>query len=249
MSVEDLSFMNARGERLAASVHRPDRATDLGAIVCHGMLSSRASAKHIGLCRELARRGVLAIRFDFAGRGESEGDSAQITYERQVEDLEAAVARLRREASIVALVGSSMGGAAALLYAARDRDVRCVVGIAAVGKPSVVLSGIIGDQTTFERWRRDGVIILEGQRIGWCLAQSSARTDVLAAARALHRPVLLLHGERDDVVPIDQAEALAEAAETSRLEVIIGGDHLLHRAEDQRTIERVVGEFVKLHLA
>jgi pimeloyl-ACP methyl ester carboxylesterase len=246
-AIEELEIENARGQRLAASLHRPapPRAGRGGVVLCHGMLSSRASPKHRALCEELARRGLLAMRFDFAGRGDSQGETAEITYDRHVEDLEAAVARLERETEEIGLVGSSMGAAVAILHAQRHRGVRCVAGIATVGRPDVVLgrfAGPGGIAAAASGLSVDGVFLGPG------LVRSALATDVMGAAAALRCPLLLVHGALDDVVPIAQARELADAAADSRLEVIPDGDHLLHRADHQRFLERVVGEFAASHL-
>jgi pimeloyl-ACP methyl ester carboxylesterase len=207
------------------------------------MLSSRASPKHRALCDDLARRGLLALRFDFAGRGESEGETAEITYERQVEDLDAAVGAARVVTDRIGLVGSSMGGAVALLFARNAPDVRCVAGIAAVGRPRVVLERLAGAVTV-----AGGGMEIEGARLGPGLVRSALETDVVSAARALRCPLLLVHGALDCVVPLDQAIELRGAAAAGRLEVIPDGDHLLHRPEDQLFLERVVGGFMASHL-
>lgn len=244
--VEELQLLNHRGQRLAATRHRPPgwRPGGGAVVVCHGMLSSRASPKHRALCDELARRGLLAMRFDFAGRGQSEGETAEITYARQVEDLEAAVASIRAETDRIGLIGSSMGGAVAILFAREAPAVRCVAGIATVGRPRAVLERLTG--TAVIAGGRG--VEIEGTWLGPGLVRSALETDVVGAARALRCPLLLVHGALDRVVPIEQALELRAAAADARLEVIRDGDHLLHRPEDQRFLERVVGGFVAGHL-
>ncbi len=219
-----------------------------GVVVCHGMLSSRSSSKHTGLCQALERQGLTALRFDFSGRGESEGRTEDLTYEGQVSDLEAACAALAYYAEPVALVGSSMGGAVAILGAGRRPSIRCIVGIAGVGRPWEVLERLLGGDEALSRWKRRGVAEVAGHQIGWGLGQSSAQTDVIGAARALGRPLLLLHGEHDDVVPLTQAREIATVAEAAELLVIEGGDHLLHRESDQALLEEKVCDFVISHL-
>jgi hypothetical protein len=44
--------------------------------------------------------------------------------------------------------------------------------------------------------------------------------DNLAAVREYAGPVLIVHGERDDIVPIWHARALAAAARSARLETM-----------------------------
>lgn len=246
---EDIEVVNQRGLRLVATVHRPERPDGRAVVVCHGMLSSRSSPKHQGICRALARRGVTAARLDFAGRGDSEGSTEGITYEGQIDDLESLLSVIGDRLSPIGFVGSSMGGAVVLLTAARRRDVGCVVGIAAVGRPRQVLIRLVGGEQELERCRRRGGLEVEGHRFGPELLQSVEQVDVVGAAASLDCPVLLLHGDRDEVVDPGQARELAAVAKQAELVTIAGGDHRLHGASDQALIERRVSDFVDKALA
>jgi pimeloyl-ACP methyl ester carboxylesterase len=59
--------------------------------------------------------------------------------------------------------------------------------------------------------------------------------DETEAARALEIPLLLLHAEGDEVVPVELSRALHEAAPASKLVVVPGGHHrsIQHDAELQ----------------
>ncbi len=85
MVMEEVRFENARGQQLAGVLHAPETWPHGPAvIVCHGMLSSKNSPKHTLFAQELSQRGLLALRFDFAGRGQSDGDMQEITVGREV---------------------------------------------------------------------------------------------------------------------------------------------------------------------
>src|SRR5215831_6265708 len=90
MREENCSFVNRRGQALSGVLHHPHVAPPQGGvIVCHGMESNKESDKLVFLSRELARRNLLALRFDFACAVES-GRFKEITYRGEVEDLQAA---------------------------------------------------------------------------------------------------------------------------------------------------------------
>ncbi len=240
---EDVIFENDRGDRLVGTLRRPGGPSEGGVVICHGMLSHRRSLKHRALARELVGRGLVTLRFDFYGRGDSDGRTEEITYEGQLRDVAAAVPIVRREVDRVALVGSSMGGAVAILHAARDKEIACVATIATVGRPGSVIDGLGGPDLE-ERWKREGTIEIVGHKLGWDLLVSARRTDVVEAARSLDCPLLLIHGALDEVVPIVQAEELSSAARDSRLVVLPHGDHRLHGTSEQEELVRLVGEFM-----
>src|SRR6185369_9519826 len=101
---ESVEFKNRRGQRLCGILHRPDDDPKAAAILCHGMGSNKESEKFILLGRELASRGALALRFDLAGSGESEGRFEEVTYSGEAEDIAAAYDPVAALATIAAPV-------------------------------------------------------------------------------------------------------------------------------------------------
>ncbi len=74
MGEQRISFPNCRGDTLAGVLRHPVQNNSAGvAILCHGMESDKNSEKLIFLARQLAERGILALRFDFSYVGESSG--------------------------------------------------------------------------------------------------------------------------------------------------------------------------------
>jgi pimeloyl-ACP methyl ester carboxylesterase/predicted glycosyltransferase len=82
----------------------------------------------------------------------------------------------------------------------------------------------------------DGATVALG-RNGWL------GTDVREAAARVRCPTLVIHGERDKVVPFAQAESIAAAVPGARLLKIEGGGHLLN-ARDPVIFARLLRDFV-----
>lgn len=249
--IRELSFTNSRNQKLRGSLHVPSEPSGQGVIVCHGMLSNRSSIKHQSLCRALTDRGLMSLRFDFSGRGESEGTTEEISYERQVDDLSCAFDLMRKEVDTLSLTGSSMGGAVVVLFAGSEKRIRRVVGIATVGRPMEVLKNIdphfqteSSFQRSIERWKQKGHFDIAGHRIGFDFVESAQGVDVLAAARSIDCPVLLIHGKNDDVVPLSQAVELKSAAKQCDLVVLEEGDHVLHGSKEHQILVRSVVDFL-----
>ncbi len=121
---ERVVFSSGRGQKLVGFLHHPAAEPKAAVILCHGMESSKESEKLATLSRRLSERGILALRFDFAGLGESEGKFEEMTYSGEVEDLRAAyevVVKYRPKK--IGVLGSSMGGTVALLFAAQEKNV------------------------------------------------------------------------------------------------------------------------------
>ena len=133
LTQEKLFFQNSRGARLSGILHHPkDNAQHGSVVLCHGMESNKNSEKLVDLGTALAEHGILALRFDFAYVGESDGRFEDITYSGEVDDLRAAYALIQgRHPGKTAILGSSMGGTVALMFAAQEPQVAALVTIAA----------------------------------------------------------------------------------------------------------------------
>src|SRR5439155_26649951 len=137
MREERVSFTNSRGEILIGILHQPLNGMTQGSVIlCHGMESNKESRKLVSLSRALAQRGILTLRFDFSYVGESSGKFEDITYSGELEDLGAAFSLiLNHSPGRIGVLGSSMGGTLALLFAAEKPTVGALVPIAAPMHP------------------------------------------------------------------------------------------------------------------
>lgn len=229
MFEEKVSFSTSSGKTLAGTLHHPlDQIRRGTVILCHGMDSNRNSEKLIHLGRVLARRGIATLRFDFAYVGESSEKFADITYSGEVEDLRAACSFMRdRYAGKIGVLGSSMGGTVALLFAAEEPDIAALVAIAAPVHPEAFPRRILNPEQ-LQRWRERGFTFYNGQRLNLTLLEDLETINVLQAARKVACPALIIHGDADEVVPVEEAHELnACLAGRKKLMIMKGTDHRL----------------------
>jgi alpha-beta hydrolase superfamily lysophospholipase len=220
---------------LAYSLWLPGPATPVhgGVVILHGAGSCKES--HYDFARALLATGFAAICFDQRGHGESEGSMD----ERVLDDIVAMAAHLRagighRGASL-ALRGSSMGGYLAILGAPLV-GARAVVAICPASAEGL-RRGLEADALRFDA----NVPALDA---------FLASHDLVQAVRSLKVPLLLLHAEGDEQVPVQHSRELAEqmTARGSRLITVPGGHHrsVQHDPELQavslRFIERTLGQ-------
>jgi putative redox protein len=233
MREERVSFANCRGETLVGVLHHADQDPGGGAVIlCHGMDSNKTSEKLVFLSRELARRGVLALRFDFSYAGESSGKFEEITYSGEVDDLKAAYKFLKdRHGSKTALLGSSMGGTVALMFAAQEPEVAALVTVSAPLHPENFPGRILTAGQLWD-WRRRGFILYNGRRFNASLLEDLESINVEGCARKVACPVLVLHGDADSVVPVEEAYQLYDCLmATKRLSILPGADHQFSNPE------------------
>lgn len=248
-----VSLTSRRGVRLAGVLHLPPAVTALAGVpavvLCHGMESTKDGTKHQALAARLPTLGYACLRFDFSYVGESEGRFEDLTISGEVEDLAGACDTLWAEGvTRIGLVGSSLGGAVAVVYAGAEPRVDALVTFAAVARPAGIVARM--DPAAVDAWRRRGYREESTGRLGRAFLDDLERVDVLGAARRTRAATLVLHGEADRVVPVDDAYALFEALpEPKELAVTPGCDHRYsapaHLAE---LLDRTVA-WTRAHLA
>ena len=195
--------------------------------------------------RLAAETGAMVLTFEFRGTGTSEGDFSIGGWR---EDLVAAVQALRMSTSVerVWLVGFGMGGSLAVCVAADDLS---IAGVALFAAPAS-FEDYIGDPRRFlAQARAAGVIRTPGypaDPAAWAREAREVRPSQLVA-RVPPRPLLIVHGATDEVVPMTEAREMADVAHTSaELRVLPGASHrILH---DPRAIALLLGWFDR-HLA
>lgn len=221
----------------------PAGAEQPGLVLCHGFpigpLDARRSA---GTFPELIDRiafeaGYPGMTFNFRGTGTSTGD---FSLQGWVEDLRAAVEHLMRVSGTnrVVLVGTNTGGSIAVCVAADD--------------PRVCAAGLLSPRADFDDWADHPRRFLDHAReIGairtpgfpdsvddWARAFRRFR-PVDAARRFAPRPMLVMHGEDDDSVPVSDARQLANAHGSAELTLLPGAGHRLRH--DPRAIAILLG--------
>lgn len=196
---------------LAWSIFEPDRPPEAAVVVLHGAGSRKEN--HFDTARILRSSGMAVLVADQRGHGASEGAMDG----RAIDDVAtlAGVLRERVGAHVpVALRGSSMGGYFALV-AAEAAGAAAVVAICPA--PAAGL----------RRGLADGRFALSADVPA--LDALWAAHDEVAAARALRVPLLLLHAEGDEQVPVEHSRAIHAEAQAagvaSRLVVVPGGHH------------------------
>jgi fermentation-respiration switch protein FrsA (DUF1100 family) len=176
---EPVSFFS-NGLRLAGVVHRPSATAEpRPAIVVSGGFGGVKELRLPEICRGLASAGFLALRFDYQGFGESEGERWRLIPYEQAQNIRDAVTFLRTRADVddgrIAAYGNGWGGAPAIWATWLEDDIRCLVLTATPG------SG--------ERW-------LRSQRSPGAWASFLERLSVDRAAR--------VSSGRSEAVPSDE---------------------------------------------
>jgi hypothetical protein len=193
--VEEVEFRTADGVRLHGWLFKPAVRPPAGwpvVLHCHG--NAGTIADHAGFSDFLPEAGFAVLLFDYRGYGGS--DPAPPSRGALVQDahaaLDYALSRPDLDHTRIGVLGVSLGGAFASRLAADRPEVRALALISA-----------------FTGWA--DVASDHAPLVGRLLVRRGV--DPITAVPGLgHRPLLIIHGRRDRVVPFAHGERLAAAA-------------------------------------
>ena len=251
MRTERFDFPNARGQTLAALLHRPAGEPGAVALFAHCFTCGKDNLAAKRIAETLAERGIAVLRFDFTGLGASEGEFANTDFSSNIADLVAAADHLRRtERAPALLVGHSLGGAAVLAAAGQIPEARAVVTIAAPSDPGHV-TGLFKDQVADIRAEGEHEVVLAGRpfRIRREFLDDVAEQMLLARVKDLRKALLVLQSPTDDTVGIDNATRIFLAAKHPKSFVSLAdADHLLTRRADALYAAHVIAAWAERYV-
>ncbi|MCX6815026.1 MAG: alpha/beta hydrolase [Candidatus Aenigmarchaeota archaeon] len=241
--MERVTFRNSRGLNLVGILHTPERPTKKAVIIAHGFTSDKTGSheKIPKLAQRLEAIGIAVLRFDFSGCGESDPDT--ITVAKEVDDLRSAILFMRGKGyTEIALVGSSLGGLISIL--SYDKDIYTLVLWAPVTTAKV--PSIYSTKEVKEQLDKKGFAMIKNARgvehkIERLYVNERKGVDREKILSAVKKPVMIIHGDADDIVPVqDSREAIKLLPKGSKLEIIEGGNHFFTGKVDE-----VIGLTVK----
>ena len=237
-------WLDCQGQLVSGFVHRP--ATETGArypavLMFHGLMASKSQPPHrlfVKLADELARAGIVSLRIDFRGRGDSEGESVDVTPDGDLSDAQGALDVIARQPYVdptrIAALGISWGGAIAACLAGRDRRIG----------PLVMWSSVPGGVLDWNPPLReiDGRLVAElwGNLVGAEFYAGLHRINPLKEMRTARGPLLIVYGTADEVVPAPAVEAaraaLVELGLQHEVVAVPGADHVFMAPEAVHTL-------------
>ncbi len=251
MKTERVEFSGHDGNKLAARLDLPDGPLLATALFAHCFTCSKDSLAAKRIAARLTGAGIAVLRFDFTGLGASEGAFSETTFSSNVADLIAACTYLSgRNMTPSMLIGHSLGGAAALKAAAEMDNIKAVVTLGAPYAPDHVKHNFADHLGEI---MRDGVAKVDLGGRPFCI--SKAFLDDISAARLkpaianLHAALLVMHAPLDQVVGIENAQAIFTAAKHPKSFVTLDdADHLLSRAQDAEYAAGVIAAWATRYL-
>ncbi len=194
----------------------PAEATAPAVVILHGW--GGTGTDMLPIAPGLHDLGMHTLFLDARTHGLSD-DEDFMSMPRFAEDLETALAWLsdREDVTTIGVIGHSVGAAATILAASRNPDIDAVVAVSSFAHPEELLRRAIPYPAPM-KWTLLRVI---RQMIGVSYDDIAPRNRIAD----IKVPVLLIHGEDDDVIPVDDAYTIHNNLPSCRLIVVPGGKH------------------------
>jgi pimeloyl-ACP methyl ester carboxylesterase len=220
-------------------------------IMSHGILGDRNQGELFsGLADKLEDKGVVTVRFDFDGYGNSDGKLVDNSIKTEVNDLKSVIQYVKTldyiDTKQLNLVGFSMGGAATSIVAGELKD---EIANVVLWAPAAVLvddcaAGRLMDATVDVNNLPDEIPVMGGQfTFGKAFFKDAIGLDIYGEAKQYTGPVLILQGNADKIVPMSYSEKYNQNYANSKLVVIDKGEHVFSGDPLKQVIKLTVDFF------
>ncbi len=247
---ESISFSSEDGIALKGWLLKPShpRPKSPAVIICHGVGANKSDFTE--LAASISQRGYYMLLFDFRAHGESGGRRTSLGHLEQ-KDIVAALDFIKTRPEIdpkrIGIYGFSMGGATAILAAAKARAFRAIVADSAFtnlrDQARTAVTGF---------YHLPAFPFLHLAVLGYEL-YFQTRVDKVSPVSVIGMiaptPVFVIAGEGDALIPAENGRRLFAAAnEPKKLWIIPGAEHGATLAAAGSEYEKRVGEFFDRYL-
>lgn len=252
MKVEKIYFKNINDSCLSARLDIPiDKKPVAYALFAHCFTCTKNLKAVTYLSRSLVSEGIAVLRFDFTGLGESGGDFSDTNFSSNKDDLKSAAKYLENEFEPPKiLIGHSLGGAAVLQAAEHIPSTKAVVVINTPSEPTHLMIHLESKKVEiYEKGTAEVSIAGRTFRIKKQFLEDLEQNHMEGKIRNLRKPLLILHSPIDNVVGIDNATQIFEAAKHPKSFISLDkADHLLSDESDSHYAGAIIATWVKKYI-
>lgn len=206
-------------------------------ILEHGLTGHMEERHILGIARQATDIGFAVLRVELYGHGKSDGDFRDHTVLKWVDQMLAVVdyAAALPFAEELYLAGHSQGGLTAMLVGAMERDrLKALLPLA----PAIVIwdAARTGDMLgiSFDPEQiPEEIPMWKGKTLRGNYLRVAQSLPVEEAIRRFDKPVLIVHGDADESVPVRYAYDAAKQYQNCTLKIIPDDTHCYDRHLDQ----------------
>ena len=196
-------------------------------LLSHGFESSMDGGKWVTFPLWFFKQGYATLKFNYRGCGvgeaKSEGNFEDTTLTARLKDYHAALDFLEEKGvdmRRIGSVGSSFGGM--IVLASGDERVKAIASMATPCEFFTLPEEEMNKE--LECVKEQGLVELpSGRKLDMGFFADIKRYDIRQRVRAVRKPLLVMHGSADELVPVENAHRIYNAANApKKLEIVEG---------------------------
>ena len=195
-----------------------------------------------GMSENLLRNDIAVVKFDYEGKGDSEGAFKDITPFGALKDLRQVVEIVKAHENIqsnnINMLGSSFGGFLGLLYTSNYECIN-LLGLKSPASDYARIRRTQFGKKGIQEWQKNGYTFLNDIETCYDFFVEIQSIDMFGLlVEQIKSKVLIVHGDKDENVPIDQSIRLNKLLKNSELSIFKGvGHRYLEPGAKQKLVE------------
>ncbi len=222
-------LIQTKDGKIFGLLYKPDNIMNAPTIIiCHGFTGTYRD--NIDYAEHFVSQGYVVYIFDFRGgsiESKSDGKMTDMSVMTEVKDLNEVVNNIRSlkfvQPNRITLIGKSQGGVVSAIFAARNPNL--------INKLVLIYPAFVIHDDAHKLFKSlDEVpetykVFDESSTVGKRYAQDIWNYDVYKEIGKFDKPVLIIHGSKDKIVPIFYSEKASKIYPNVTFKIIRGAGH------------------------
>lgn len=251
--LQPVKFNNQGGLTLRGFVHKPKQ-YDTAIIFLHGFPSTCQGFTAVRIAKTISKLPYLFLTFSFSGSPPSGGKFEDKLMSTEMADIRSAIDFLEKEYGFthLVLIGHSTGSIDASVYAYKDKRISKLILVGAESDTRHSVRYDFTDQQVHDFWTKGYIKYhrpghwVHQKRLKKAFYDEFFTLDLPKAMKKYHGPLLIVHGSKDEAVPVKEAYGLYHLAhKPKRLAIIRGADHRFIKKRHQLQLLWQVYRFIR----
>lgn len=222
---------NKRGLLLAGVLHVPAGKGKCAAVInLHGFTGYKEEENSVALAIELSRRGIMVIRFDASGSGESQGtmkdDYRMSNYLSDIDIVYEFICHHPRvDRHRIGIWGHSMGAMLSIIWGSKHLEVKAICSVS----PPVQMGTTDWLGQHLDEWKKTGwftKVSTSGRgvsKVPWAFMEDAEKYNTLDYVADVRSPIFIFLGLAEDTVPPEQTRRIFRKAKEPKTLVEVAG--------------------------